>query len=133
MKSLNKCQFIGRLGQDPEVRYSGSGTAIANLSLACDWKYGDNEGTEWVRIVAFGKLGEIAAEYLHKGDMTYVSGRMQTRKWQDQAGNDRYSTEIVAEDVIFLSPKGGGGSGGADRPAPTGTAPQADPDDDITF
>lgn len=102
---LNQCNFIGRTGQDPEIRYAQSGTAIANFSIAVGYKYQDNESTEWVRVVAFGKLAEIIGEYVSKGKQLFVSGRMQTRSWDDKEGNKRYTTEIVANTIQFLGDK----------------------------
>lgn len=104
---LNRCEFIGRLGKDPEVRYSPDGAAVCNFSLAVGWKTKEKEGVEWVRIVAFGKLAEICGEYLTKGKQVYASGRMTTRKWADkETGQDRYSTEIVADQMQMLGGKG---------------------------
>ena len=145
-KDLNLCQFIGRLGQDPELKYMPSGSAVVNLSLACGDTYKDKSGekvdhTEWVRVSAFGKLAEIIGQYLTKGSQVYISGQMRTRKWQDQSGNDRYTTEIIARDMQMLGSKGDGGqrNGGSDR-KPTqahqhsgGGSPNSDFDDDIPF
>ena len=103
---LNNCSFIGRLGKDPEMRSTPTGTQVANFSLAVGWKSKDKDGTEWVNIVAFGKLAEIIGQYLKKGSKIYISGGMRTRKWQDQSGADRYSVEIVAKDMIMLDSKG---------------------------
>lgn len=97
---LNLCQFIGRLGQDPSIRYSGAGTAFAELNLAVGKSWKDRatgekrEHTEWVRVILSGKIAETAAQYLTKGSRIYVSGELATRKWQDQSGQDRYTTEI---------------------------------------
>lgn len=99
---LNQCQFIGRLGKDVETRYLPEGDAVSSFSLACNWKGRDTEGVEWIRIVAFGKLAEICAEYLHSGSQVYISGRMRTRKWQAKDGTDRYTTEIVADRMQML-------------------------------
>lgn len=109
--------IIGHLGADPELRYSQSGVAVANFSVATTRRWKDREGqqqeeTEWHRIVVWDRRGELCNQYLHKGSKVYVEGRLQTRKWQDQNGNDRYTTEIVAFDVQFLTPKGGEGGGG---------------------
>lgn len=107
---LNRCEFIGRLGKDPEIRHSPDGAAVCNFSLAVGWKTKEKEGVEWVRIVAFGKLGEICGEYLNKGKQIYVSGRMTTRKWTDKdSGQDRYSTEVVADQMQMLGGKGDDG------------------------
>ena len=102
---LNNCSFIGRLGKDPEIRYIPDGSAVANFSIACGWKTKTKEGTEWISIVAFGKLAEIIGQYLNKGSKIYISGGMRTRKWQDNSGADRYRTEIIAKDMIMLDSK----------------------------
>ena len=100
MSDLNQCNFIGRLGKDPETRYSQGGAAFTNLSIAVGekWKNKENgnleERTEWVKVVFSGRLAEVAGEYLRKGSRVFVSGKMQTRKWQDNQGEDRYTTEI---------------------------------------
>lgn len=99
---LNLCQFIGRLGRDPETRTTQTGTTVTNINLACSWKSKDQEGTEWVRVVAFGKLAEIMGQYLKKGDQVYIGGNLRTRKWQDQSGQDRYTTEVVAQSMQML-------------------------------
>lgn len=118
-KDLNLCQFIGHLGRDVETKYTAGGTAIANFSLGCSDDYKDKSGnwvnqTEWVRCVAFDKLAELIANKLSKGCQIYVSGKMKTRKWQDQDGNDRYSTEITVSDFQLLKGKS------EDQPRPTG-------------
>lgn len=102
---LNQCNFIGRLGKDPETRYTADGTCISGFSIACGWKGKDKEGTEWVRVSAFGKLGEICGQYLKKGSRVFISGRMQTRKWQDKDGVERYTTEIMADQMQMLDSK----------------------------
>ncbi len=115
-RGVNKAIIVGTLGQDPDVKYTASGSPVVNISVATNesWKdktTGENvEKTEWHRIVIFGKLGEIAAQYLKKGSQVYFEGKIQTRKWQDQTGNDRYSTEIVANEMQMLGGKPGGGS-----------------------
>ncbi len=106
---LNQCNFIGRLGRDPETRYTQSGKAVASFSLACSEKRGGEESTEWVNIVAWEKLAEICGQYLTKGSLVFISGRMQTRKWQDKEGNDRYTTEIVAREMKMLDKRSDGG------------------------
>jgi single-strand DNA-binding protein len=107
---INKAILIGNLGADPEVKYTQSGTAVANFNLAVTetWtKDGKKEEkTEWLRIVAFGRLGEICGEYLTKGSKCYLEGKIQTRQWDDKDGNKRYTTEIVAREMKMLSPKG---------------------------
>jgi single-strand DNA-binding protein len=111
MSSLNKAMIIGNLGQDPEVRYMNNGNAVATISVATSEKWKDKqtgeqkEKTEWHRILFFGKLGEVAGEYLRKGSKVYIEGKIQTRKWQDKDGSDRYSTEIIANELKMLSPK----------------------------
>ena len=117
MASLNKVMLIGNLGKDPEVRYTAGGTAVASFSLATSEKFkgksGDwEEKTEWHNITLWARLAEIAGEYLSKGKTVYIEGRLQTRKWQDKDGKDRYTTEIVGEKMQMLSGKGEGGSGG---------------------
>lgn len=103
---INQCNFIGRLGRDPEIRYTQSGKAVASFSIACSEKRGGEESTEWVNIVAWEKLAEICGQYLVKGSLVFISGRMQTRKWQDKEGGTRYTAEIVAREMQMLSPKG---------------------------
>jgi single-strand DNA-binding protein len=141
MASLNRCDFIGRAGKDPEVRYTAAGTAVASLSIACSEKFKNKGGeweekTEWVNLVFWGKLAEIVGEYVVKGMEIYVSGRMQTRKYQDRDGKDRYSTDITCEKMQMLGGKGekkssgsegGGGNGGYQE------EPSFNPDDDIPF
>ena len=102
---LNLCQFIGRLGRDPETRYMANGDPVCNFSIAVGWKSKDKEGTEWVRISAFGKLAEICGQYLKKGSKVYVQGRMQTRKWADKDGVEKYTTEVMADRMQMLGPK----------------------------
>ncbi len=114
MSGVNKVIIVGNLGNDPEVRYAANGSAIANISVATSEKWKDkntgqeNEKTEWHRIVMFNRLGEIAGEYLRKGSKVYVEGKLQTRKWQDDGGNDRYTTEIVANTMQMLDSQTGG-------------------------
>lgn len=108
MSGVNKVIILGRLGQDPEIRYIQDGTAVANISVVTSETWKDKqtgekkEKTEWHKIIIFGKLAEIAGEYLKKGSQAYFEGRLQTRKWQDQNGQDRYSTEIVANVMQML-------------------------------
>jgi len=108
--SMNKVIIVGRLGRDPELRYTQSGTPIGNMSIATSESFTDQQGqrqerTEWHRIVVFGKQAENCSNYLHKGSQALVEGSLQTRKWQDQQGQDRYSTEIKAQRVQFLDSK----------------------------
>ena len=102
---VNSCNFIGRLGRNPETRYTQSGKAVASFSIACSEKRGGEESTEWVNVVAWEKLAEIAGQYLTKGSLVFISGRMQTRKWQDKEGGTRYTTEIVAREMKMLDGK----------------------------
>lgn len=154
-RGINKVILVGNLGKDPEVRYSPSGQAVANATLATSESWKDKntgekqERTEWHRVVFFGRLAEIAGEYLKKGAQIYVEGRLQTRKWQDKEGQDRYTTEIVANEMQMLGSRGGAGvpadnsfnqdvpsaegqSSGSARP-PAKAAAGADFDDDIPF
>ena len=120
-RGINKVILVGNLGRDPEMRYTPSGSAVANLALATSesWKdkqTGENqERTEWHRIVFFNRLAEIAGEYLKKGSKVYVEGKLQTRKWQDKDGQDRYTTEIVGNEMQMLDSRGGGMGGGMDN------------------
>ncbi len=157
-RGVNKAIILGSLGQDPDVRYTASGAAVANISIATNEQWKDKESgemqerTEWHRVVFFGRLAEIAGEYLHKGSQVYIEGRIQTRKWQDKEGNDRYTTEIVANEMQMLGSKSGGTTASFDQKPPAeqsthhssdipGAAPAAtsekssndDFDDDIPF
>lgn len=141
MASLNKVILIGNLGRDPETRYAPSGDAICNITVATTETWKDKasgerkEATEWHRVVFFGRLAEIAAQYLRKGSQIYVEGRLQTRKWQDKDGQDRYTTEIRGDEMKMLGSRQGGGGGdapmggGYDAPAaaPARQAPQQAP------
>ncbi|MBD1391057.1 single-stranded DNA-binding protein [Neiella sp. HB171785] len=116
-RGVNKVILVGNLGQDPEVRYMPNGNAVANITVATSESWKDQQGqpqerTEWHRVVMFRRLGEIAGEYLRKGSQVYIEGKLQTRKWQDQNGQDRYSTEIVADQMQMLGGRAGGGQGG---------------------
>ena len=157
MASVNKVILIGNLGRDPETRYMPDGGAITNISIATTETWKDKNGdkqekTEWHRVAFFGKLAEIAGEYLKKGSQVYVEGRLQTRKWQDKDGNDKYTTEIVADRMQMLgSRQGMGGNapdmgerdagGGSSQRAPAGKPAAAgktggkfdDFEDDIPF
>jgi len=111
-RSLNKVMLLGRLGRDPEVRYTASGKAVASFTLATSETWRDQDGadkerTEWHRIVAWGRLGEICGEYLGKGKQVYLEGRIQTRDWEDRDGNKRTTVEIIASDMIMLGGPGG--------------------------
>ena len=145
--SVNKVILVGRLGKDPETRYTGSGQQVCNFSMATDETYKDRAGerqkrTEWHKIVMWGKLAEIAQQYLKRGSLIYIEGRIQTRQWDDQAtGTKRYMTEIVANTMKMLGGRGeggpsGGGTEAAERHAPEMDEPQAGPsisDEDIPF
>lgn len=143
-RGINKVILIGNLGNDPEVRYMPSGSAVANITIATSeqWKDKDSgekkEKTEWHRVSLFGRLGEIAGEYLKKGSKVYIEGRLQTRKWQDKSGQDRYTTEIIANDLQMLDGKAGRDFGGQKSPGSDmgmggQSSPPPDFDDDIPF
>lgn len=152
MPSLNKVMLIGNLGRDLEVRYMPNGDAVANVALATAESWKDKNGdkqekTEWHRVIFFGRQAEIAGEYLKKGSQIYIEGRLQTRKWNDKDGNERYTTEIVADRMQMLGSRSGNANGGNDtpqqqaprqRPAAYNTQQQkpanfADFEDDIPF
>lgn len=143
MASLNKVMIIGNLGRDPEVRYTASGSAVAGFSVATTEKFKNKSGeweerTEWHNVTLWGRLAEIAGEYLAKGKTVYVEGRLQTRKWQDRDGKDRYTTEIVGEKMQMLSGRGEGSQGGGrgsrqESSEPAYDEPAFNPDDDIPF
>ena len=150
-RGINKAIIVGNLGRDPEVRYTANGNAIANITVATTESWKDKqsgerqEKTEWHRVVFFGRLAEIAGEYLKKGSQVYIEGRLQTRKWEDKSGQERYTTEIVASEMQMLGSRGGGASeasgddySGEARSAAVssgGGASGGDPnlDDDIPF
>lgn len=145
-RGVNKVILIGNLGKDPEMRYTPNGVAIANLTLATSesWKdksSGENvEKTEWHRVVMFQRLAEICGEYLRKGSKVFIEGKLQTRKWQDKEGKDRYTTEIVADSMQMLDSKGSGTGMSAGAPAASQSAskpaeaPAIDSfDDDVPF
>jgi single-strand DNA-binding protein len=165
-RGINKVILIGNLGADPETRYMPSGSAVTNLRIATSEQWKDKESgeqqerTEWHTVAMFGRLAEIAAEYLRKGSQVYIEGRLRTRKWQDRDGNDRWTTEVVANDMQMLGGRmqggadaparggygggagGGGGAeprraessgGGSSRAAESSAAPVEDFDDDIPF
>src|SRR5262249_44489481 len=117
-RGINKVILVGNLGADPETRAMPSGTTVANLRIATSESWRDKqsgeqqERTEWHRVALFGRLGEIAAEYLKKGSQVYIEGSLRTRKWQDKQGNERFSTEIVASDMQMLGGRGAGMGGG---------------------
>jgi len=143
--SVNKVILIGNLGNDPEVRYMPSGSPVATLSIATSSSWKDRDSgerqtrTEWHRVVLFNKLGEIAGEYLKKGSKIFVEGELRTRKWQDKSGQDRYTTEIVANEMQMLDSRGGS-AGGYNDNSNTGSSKEPENmssrnefDDDIPF
>jgi single-strand DNA-binding protein len=146
-RGVNKAIILGSLGQDPDIRYTAGGAAVANISIATNEQWKDKESgemqerTEWHRVVFFGRLAEIVGEYLRKGSQVYVEGRIQTRKWQDKEGKDRYTTEIVANEMQMLGSKSGGTTASFDQsqqpqqsaPAASAKGSNDDFDDDIPF
>jgi single-strand DNA-binding protein len=136
-RGINKVILIGNVGGDPDVRYLPNGNAVTTLSIATSESWKDKttgekqDRTEWHRVVCFNRLGEIAGEYVRKGSKLYIEGSLRTRKWQDQQGQDRYTTEIVANDIQMLDGKGGNAGGYDDMPqaqyAPQASAPQRAP------
>ncbi len=156
-RGVNKVILVGNLGNDPETRYMPSGDAVTNISIATTESWKDKqsgeqkEKTEWHRVVMFRRLGEIAAEYLRKGSQVYIEGKLRTNKWKDRDGNDRYTTEIIADEMQMLGGRGGAGGGdyssggGSNKPSGGGSRDQSgggqnsppppadDFDDDIPF
>ena len=130
-RGINKVILIGNLGADPETRAMPSGTTVANLRVATSESWRDKqsgeqqERTEWHRVALFGRLAEIAAEYLKKGSQVYIEGSLRTRKWQDKQGNERYSTEIIGNELQMLGGRGGGGAGASGAPERAGAAAPA--------
>ena len=150
MASVNKVILVGRLGKDPETRYMPNGDAVTNITLATSETWKDKNGekqekTEWHRVTFYRKLAEIAGEYLKKGSMAYVEGRLETRKWTDKAGVEKYTTEIIANEMQMLSSRSGGGNSfevvdrepssgsGAAKPAKKAGGEFDDFEDDIPF
>ncbi len=152
MAGVNKVILIGNLGRDPEIRYTQGGTAVANFTLATTDRFKNRDGewedrTEWHRVVFFGRTAEVCGEYLHKGKQVYVEGRLQTRKWEDKGGQERYTTEIVGDRMQMLGRADGGASGGRGGSDQEGrgrrdqggrgsqgvSEPPIGPDDDIPF
>ena len=150
-RGINKVILVGNLGADPETRYMPSGGAVTNLSIATSESWKDKqsgeqkERTEWHKVAMFNRLAEISAEYLRKGSQVYIEGKLRTRKWQDRDGNDRYTTEVIADEMQMLGGRGGGtgggmggGGGGGGRDPGPGSEPPRQPapddfDDDIPF
>ena len=143
MASLNKVMLIGNLGKDPEVRYTGSGQAVASFSLATSERFKNKqsgeweEKTEWHRVTLWGKQAEVAGEYLAKGKNVFIEGRLQTRKWTDRDGNEKYTTEVVGERMQMLGGKGDGGGRRSEAGGVADTTVSYDEppfqDDDIPF
>ncbi|HJY35888.1 MAG TPA: single-stranded DNA-binding protein [Steroidobacteraceae bacterium] len=137
-RGINKVILVGNLGADPDTRYMPSGKAVTNIRVATSesWKdkqTGDmQERTEWHSIVMYDKLGEIAAEYLRKGSQVYIEGKIRTRKWQDKEGKDRYTTEIIADQMQMLGGRGGGGGASSEPREPRGPSRQAPAEDRST-
>ncbi len=143
-RGINKVILVGNLGQDPDTRYMPSGSAVTNLRIATSEQWKDKqsgeqkERTEWHNVAMFGRLAEIAAEYLRKGSQVYIEGKLRTRKWQDKQGNDRWTTEVIADEMQMLGGRGGGGG-----PMPSDSGPPGQSysdsgsagefDDDIPF
>ena len=147
-RGVNKVILIGNLGQDPEMRSFASGDAVCNIRVATSetWKDKNSgeqqEKTEWHTVVAFRRLAEIMGQYLKKGSKVYIEGKLRTRKWQDQQGNDRYTTEIIADEMQMLDSRGGGATDFAPQPRAPQSRPQQQPqaapvdngfEDDIPF
>ena len=148
-RGINKVMLIGNLGRDPETRYAQNGSAVTRFSIATSESWKDRtsgeqqERTEWHNVVCFARLAEIAGEYLRKGSKVYVEGSLRTRKWQDQSGQDRYTTEIVAQEMQMLDSRKMAPDGGGYQSAPVASAPAAGaaadpapidfPEDDIPF
>jgi len=147
-RGVNKVIIVGNLGGDPETRYMPSGSAVTNLTVATNESWKDKatgeqkDRTEWHKVAMFNRLAEVAAEYLRKGSQVYIEGKLRTRKWQDKSGQDRWTTEIVADEMQMLGSRGGSGGGGSapmnspSDSAPSNAPPQPGPDDfddDIPF
>ena len=153
-RGINKVIIVGNLGGDPETRYMPSGSAVTNLTVATNESWKDKatgeqkDRTEWHKVAMFNRLAEVAAEYLRKGSQVYIEGKLRTRKWQDKSGQDRWTTEIVADEMQMLGGRSGGGGGGAgggggsapmsspSESGPSSAPPQPGPDDfddDIPF
>ena len=134
MASVNRVILIGNLGRDPELRYTQSGQAVTNFSIATNEKWKDKDGqpherTEWHRIIVWGKPAENCAQYLQKGRSVYIEGRLQTRDWEDREGNKRQTTEVVAQTVQFLGGRGEAGPRSSGGPAPEASSPASEGDD----
>jgi len=146
-RGINKVILVGNLGADPETRYMPSGSAVTNITVATNESWKDKQTgeqkdrTEWHKVAMFNRLAEIAAEYLRKGSQVYIEGKLRTRKWQDKSGQDRWTTEIIADEMQMLGGRGGSGGGSAPMSSPSDSAPSSAPpqpgpddfDDDIPF
>ncbi len=146
-RGINKVIIVGNLGGDPDTKYMPSGSAVTNLTVATNESWKDKQTgeqkdrTEWHKVAMFGRLAEIAAEYLRKGSQVYIEGKLRTRKWTDKQGNDRYTTEIIADEMQMLGGRGGGGAPAMGGPAQSSPPPQGSPgssgdddfDDDFPF
>jgi len=146
-RGVNKVIIVGNLGGDPDTKYMPSGSAVTNLTVATNESWKDKQTgeqkdrTEWHKVAMFGRLAEIAAEYLRKGSQVYIEGKLRTRKWTDKQGNDRYTTEIIADEMQMLGGRGGGGAPAMGGPPPSSAPSQGssgpaggdDFDDDIPF
>jgi single-strand DNA-binding protein len=146
-RGVNKVIIVGNLGNDPDTKYMPSGSAVTNLSVATNESWKDKatgeqkDRTEWHKVAMFGRLAEISAEYLRKGSQVYIEGKLRTRKWTDQQGNDRYTTEIIADEMQMLGGRTGGGAPAMGEPPQSSAPPQGssgpsgsdDFDDDIPF
>lgn len=146
-RGINKVIIVGNVGADPETRYMPSGSAVTNLTVATNESWKDKatgeqkDRTEWHKVAMFNRLAEIAAEYLRKGSQVYIEGKLRTRKWQDKNGQDRWTTEIVADEMQMLGGRGGSGGGSAPMGSPSDSGPSSAPpqpgpddfDDDIPF
>jgi single-strand DNA-binding protein len=142
-RGVNKVILVGNLGKDPDTRYMPSGSAVTNFSIATSESWKDKQTgeqkdrTEWHNISMFGRLAEIAAEYLRKGSQVYIEGKLRTRKWQDKSGNDRYTTEVVADEMQMLGGRSGGGAPATQDSGSSSAPPQSSDsgefDDDIPF
>ncbi|MGI9272840.1 MAG: single-stranded DNA-binding protein [Woeseiaceae bacterium] len=146
-RGINKVIIVGNLGGDPETRYMPSGSAVTNLTVATNESWKDKatgeqkDRTEWHKVAMFNRLAEIAAEYLRKESQVYIEGKLRTRKWQDKSGQDRWTTEIIADEMQMLGGRGGSGGGSAPMSSSSSSAPSSAPpqpgpddfDDDIPF
>ncbi|MCH7821424.1 MAG: single-stranded DNA-binding protein [Proteobacteria bacterium] len=145
-RGINKVILVGNLGADPETRYMPSGSAVTNITVATNESWKDKQTgeqkdrTEWHKVAMFNRLAEVAAEYLRKGSQVYIEGKLRTRKWQDRDGNDRYTTEIIADEMQMLGGRGGGGSAPMDSSSSSASSVSEPPkpgpddfDDDIPF